>query len=1058
MRAKKTLWISIQGILILFLAAIIVGNFVAMSYSSRISILLEQSTYKTVENEDGSAADTEYYVSDYASYKELLASQNEFGKQIQAEGSVLLQNSGLPIAKSGNITLLGAGCGEITSGNTGFIVGGGGSGSISVKGIPSIHQVFTDAGYSVNPVMKEYYTSGAGKSTRSTGGGYVGEQPLSNMTAKELESIDFYKDVGIVIIGRTGSEGADVPRYQTDDPEKCFLELSQNEIDLVDFAIEKFDKVVVLLNTLTSMDISAIVEKDVSILWIGAGGQTGLMAIPDLLNGNEAPSGRLVDTYAADLMHNTPSVLNQGTFAFTNVEQENSKNYYVYAESIYVGYKYYETRYADQVMKMENVGDYDYRENVVFPFGYGLSYTTFEYSDFSMEEKGENFEFEVTVTNTGETKGKEVLQIYMQSPYTQYDKDNGIEKSAVELVGFAKTNLLEPGKQETVKVVVPKEAMRAYDAQKEKSYIVDKGDYYFAVGTDAHNALNNILAKQDYSVSDGMTDNGNENLAVVYNQPVFDAKTYSYGADGEKITNEFDEADIRYYDSSFQYLSRSNWEGTFPVPYGDGQTEATAQMIEDMKMPVFETDEADSMPAVGANNELPLISLRGYEYDHEAWNTLLDQLTVEDMWSIVSGDGSAAIEGIGKPGTSAKDGPAGITGTLNGGASAFGYPVEALLASTWNLDIAEQMGRFLGEDSLLSGITGLYAPACNIHRSPFSGRNFEYYSEDGYISGKFTANVVEGAKEKGMYCFVKHFALNDQEAVRVSACTFSNEQTIRELYLKPFELAVREGKTAAMMSSYNHIGCVWSGHHEGLLTEVLRNEWGFTGYVLTDFMSPTSYEDVLAGIQVGQDTWMSSKTTEFSNADADNATLTCAMRESCHRVLYTTVNSNAMNGISVTTKIVAVTPAWMYWLIGLDVIVAVGVGVASFFIIRKIRRMYKEKYENKMGCKTIHKIVCIVNMAVTVIGIVLELIGGLVLSKTYGVGLNLNLSPLVYVGIAFIILGFVISVIVENVYNKKKVDCSLSHIAVLTALVAVLFAVIFLALVITLPVLMPSNG
>lgn len=1061
MREKKILWITIQSVLAFLLIAVIVGNCVAMRYATRITILLEQEAYEVVKADTGSELDDQYYKSDYDSYKELISAQDEFGQLVQTEGSVLLKNEGLPMAFDGKITILGAGSGVISSGNTGFIVGGGGSGSISTNGIPSIQKVFEDAGYEVNPVMTEYYTNGAGKSGRSTGGGYVGEQPLSNMTSKERDSVNDYSDVGIIIIGRTGSEGSDIPRYQTDDPDRSFLELSQNEIDLVDFATEHFEKTIVLLNTLTTMDVSAIADKEVSIVWIGAGGQSGIKAIPDILNGKQIPSGKLVDTYAKGLMDNTPSALNQGTFTFSNVTQDNSKNYYVYAEGIYVGYRYYETRYADKVMGAVNVGDYDYMDNVVYPFGYGLSYTTFEYDDVAMKDSGGDLSFRVTVKNTGSVAAKEVVQIYMQSPYTQYDRDNGIEKSSVELVGFTKTGLIAPGESEDIIVNIPKESMRAYDAQGEHTYVVDQGSYYFAVGKDSHDALNNILASQGYSMADGMTDEGNPSMTAVYEQKVFDVTSYSYGSDGEKIENEFNKADICFYDPQFKYLSRSDWEGTYPEPYGgeDKTTEATADMLEDMKMPEFQEDGGTIMPATGQSNGLALIDLKGCDYDNPIWEELLDELSVEDMWSILSNDGSAAIQNIGKPGANLKDGPAGITGTLNGGASAFGYPIEATFASTWNLDIAHQMGNFLGEDSLISGVNGWYAPACNIHRSPFSGRNFEYYSEDGFISGKFAATVVNGAAEKGLYCFVKHFALNDQEAVRVSNCTFANEQSIRELYLKPFELAVREGGTTAIMSSYNHIGCVWSGHHKGLLTKVLRDEWGFKGYTLTDFMSPSSYEDILAGIQAGQDAWMSSVATGFKGGD--NATLLKLMRESSHRILYTAVNSNSMNGISAATQIVPVTPLWKYWLIELDIVFGILFLVATFFTIRKLRKLYTDSRAEEMPMpnkKSGYYILCSIDIAAVVFGIVLELVGGLVFSKTYGVGLNLNLSPVLYTGIVFIFIGFMVAFILEIIGRIKKINCPVSHIALAVAIVALLFAIIFVALVITMPVLNPSNG
>ena len=443
---------------------------------------------------------------------------------MQIEGSVLLKNDAdFPIKKEGNITLLGAGTAQTNSANTGFICTGGGSGGIDISKIPSLYDVFSDAGYNVNTIMWEYYNDGAGKSTRRVADGTVGEQQLSNMTNLEIDSIKSYSDVGIVVIGRPGNEGSDLPFYSSEDPTKSYLELSQNEIDLIDMATEEFKQTVVLLNTMSSIDISSIMDKNITIIWIGAGGQKGILALPDILNGNANPSGHLNDTFATNLI-NTPAAINQGDFKFTNVDMNDSNHYYVYAEGIYTGYHYYETRYADVVMNTPNAGVYHYSTEVAFPFGFGLSYTTFEYSNFKLSESSYNFIVNVTVKNSGNVAGKDSVQIYMQSPYTEYDKNNGIEKSAVELAGFTKTKEINPGDSKTVTIEIPKDIFRAYDAKNMKTYIVDDGIYYFAVGNDSHDALNNILNAQGYTVNDGMTEQGNSTLVGSYTQESFDAE------------------------------------------------------------------------------------------------------------------------------------------------------------------------------------------------------------------------------------------------------------------------------------------------------------------------------------------------------------------------------------------------------------------------------------------------------------------------------------------------------------------------------------------------------
>lgn len=440
-----------------FLAVLIVGNSLAITYSALISTFLGQETTRRVEADRAETMDTSYFSSQFKKQSDLYKAQIEYAETVQAEGSVLLQNAGLPMAASGSITLLGSGCAKDA-----FLVCGGGSGSIDTSKTPSLKEVFEAEGYSVNGVMWDFYTSGAGKSTR--GNDTVGEAPLSSYTDTELASFDAYHDAAVVVIGRLGAEDRDVAVSTADDPEKSMLELSQNELDLIDLALQRFDNVVVLLNTLNPIELGPLVGGDVSILWICAGGQQGLQAIPGILNGTYNPSGRLVDTYACDNF-SAPAMVNFGDFNYGNyTESFGSEKYLLYQEGIYVGYKYYETRYEDAVLGAGNAGSYDYAASVAYPFGVGLSYTQFAHSGLSVTDAGDHYDVKITVQNTGEAAGKDVVEVFLQKPYTDYDRANRLEKASVELAGFGKTSELAPGASEEVTVSVPKEYLRAYDA------------------------------------------------------------------------------------------------------------------------------------------------------------------------------------------------------------------------------------------------------------------------------------------------------------------------------------------------------------------------------------------------------------------------------------------------------------------------------------------------------------------------------------------------------------------------------------------------------------------
>lgn len=934
---KDSILITILQIFGIIALALVLATMLLLQNAAVVTQALNQQAYKLINNKGGE--DNVYFKPDYKTMAELQKDETIFAEQVQAEGSVLLQNKNLPLKKGGKITLLGS-----ASADGAFYISGGGSAAIDTTLKPSLESVFNDAGYTLNPVMLDFYSEGAGKSTAGQGSNYVGEAPQSAYTSTEFNSWKDYNDAAIVFIGRMGQEGKDVSTSTYEDPAKTMLEFSDNEMALIDAALKNFDNVVVLLNTMNPMECGPLLDKNVSILWIGAGGQQGLRAIPKLLNGTYNPSGRLVDTYVYDNF-SSPAMVNFGNFSFSNINEEARKYYYNYAENIYIGYKYYETRYADKVAGTGNAGDYDYDTQVIYPFGYGLSYTQFEYSDFSLEYGENSIQVSVTVTNSGKTAGKEVVELYMQSPYTDYDKQYGIEKAAVSLVAFDKTGLLDAGKSQKMTLTVPKEYLRCYDSENLKTYIVEEGEYFFAVGKDSHDALNNILAAQGYTEADGMTAAGDNKLVGSYTQDKLDAETYSYGENGEKITNQFEGDVYTDYDDTTVYLSRQDWVGTWPKPLGgeDHSLEASAALIEALKPAEVPEDPNAVMPTFNADNGLTLASLIGVDYDSEYWDKLLDQMSPEEMMNLVAAGGftTIAIESISKPTTIEKDGSAGVSATLIGGAGCFGYPIPMVFSSTWNIDLQSQLGYFFGNDAILSKIPGIYCPSINMHRTPFSGRNFEYYSEDSFQTGSFAAALTKAMKEKGVYCYTKHFALNDQELNHECAATFATEQTIREIYLRPFEMAVRDGGSPAIMTAKNRIGVTWCGGDYNLLTNVLRGEWGFVGHVVTDHT--TSAEEDYNGrtsVHAGLDLYHASAGTYEIPDCEKSANVMQDLRRACHNILYNVANSLVMNNISADAKVVPVWPTWQIVLVTVDCVVGAAMVAGTVFIAL---RMIKSK-------------------------------------------------------------------------------------------------------------------
>jgi len=958
MNLKRKIVISILiGILTIFTTSLLIGYYYANRYESIITTYLGQRSSRIVELDENNQTDTQYFKSAYANYQDLLKEQELFGEKIQAEGSVLLhnKNNALPLLEEERkISLFG-------KASVDFLYSGGGAGDIDITGFSNLKDTFEKNGFSVNNSLWDFYVNGEGKNYKRSfpnvygqGQWRVGEVP-NNMYSNDLKNtFEQYSDAAIIVIGRVGSESSDLESNANNilDSNKHILAISKDEEDLINMVVgsKKFKKTIVLLNTMNAMELGFLKNYNIdAVLWVGAGGKTGINAIPKIIDGTYNPSGRLVNTYVYDNL-SSPAIKNFGNYEIKNSNVERGNKYVFYQEGIYVGYKYYETRYEDFVLKKGNAGNFNYNENVQFPFGFGLSYTNFEYSNFKMKEENENFIFNVSVKNNGLMQGCEVVQIYMQSPYTQYDIDNKIEKSAIELVGFTKTKILKKGESVEVTITISKEKMKTYDAYKQKGYIIDAGNYYFSLGKNAHDALNNILSIKLKSTADGMTYNGNASFVKTYNQKNFDNIKYHKSLEtGIEISNQLENADLKYYDNTINYLSRNNWISSYPMTYKNGSFDASDKLLADLEFN-YKEDKNAVMPIVSRNVEsdmLQLINMKGLDYDNENWKLLIEQMSPKDLDLLIriGGYQTKPIESVGKPATVDKDGPAGISNTLVGGKSGFGYPIEVLIASTWNVQIAEKMGEFVGEDGLKTETIGWYAPSMNIHRTPFGGRNFEYYSEDGYISGIIGAATVKGVQSKGMYAYIKHYAFNDQEVNRIGLVTFLNEQAAREIYLNPFEISIRKANARAIMASLNRIGPVWVGAHKGLINNITRNEFGFKGMIITDQASYSvfKYQDLASGLVAGTDLWLNTDSTLWEIKGFEkNPTLINAMQRASKNILYTIANSAALNGVSETSKIIAVTPLWKVWLNAVMVIIFPVILGTYGLLILKLVRCFKE--------------------------------------------------------------------------------------------------------------------
>lgn len=847
--------------------------------------------------------------------EENVASATQLCENIADEGIVLLDNDGtLPMAKNSKLNVFGWA-------STNPCYGGTGSGALS-DAYPTVTLLegLTNAGFELNTELSDFYTSY--RADRPVVGMFsqdwtLPEPEAAQYTDEMMNNAKAFSDTAMVVITRVGGEGADLPTdvsqvtydaghsYNDFEPGEHYLQLSKTEKDMIDLVCKNFDKVVVVYNGANAMELGWVKDYSQikSVVWCAGTGQSGFNALGSILCGDVNPSGRTIDTFVYDLTQ-TPTANNFGNFNYTNMDEFKANSFGAdtipafvnYVEGIYVGYKFYETAAAEGLI--------DYDKTVVYPFGRGLSYTTFTQTLNSVTETDGTITVDVTVTNTGSASGKEVVEVYYNPPYT----NGGIEKASANLIGFAKTSELAPGASENVTVTFKAEDMASYDTYGKGCYVLEKGDYVISINADSHTVLDSKV----YNVASDI---------------VYDASN-KRESDVEVADNKFD-----FAEGNVTYLSRANGfanyaEATAAPADFELPADAKATFYNNSNWNPEDFNNADDVaPTTGAKNGLKLKDMVGVDYNDAQWDAFLDQLTVADMDKLIALGGyqSVAVDSIGKVQAVDCDGPASINNNFTKQGS-IGFPSAVMIAATWNTDLAHDFGTSIGKMADDMDVSGWYAPAMNIHRSAFAGRNFEYYSEDGVLSGAMAANAIMGSQEQGVYAFMKHFALNDQEDHRgdregqYSIATFLNEQAAREIYLKPFEMCVKSDKVemnyakdngdgtysnatteipsvTGIMTSFNRVGYTWAGGNYNMITGLLRNEWGFHGFIITDNANTGVFMDAGQMIQAGADGKLTNLPTGARYTfNKDDVADYHYGREAIHNILYTIANSKAMNG------------------------------------------------------------------------------------------------------------------------------------------------------------------
>ena len=845
---------------------------VSMMLTGPLSTLLNNATI------------TKYTLSDAT-----VSKANELAKDVQSEAVTLLKND------DSNLPLSGKKVNVFGWGSTNPVYGGTGSGSMSKQyKTVSLLDGMKQAGLKTNTELSKLYTDY--RKDRPEVGMFAQDWTLPEVPAKQysdklVSDAKDFSDEAVVVLTRVGGEGADLPTdmkakgitYKNnskdyDDFQKgeSFLQLSKTERDMIDLVTSNFKKVTLVYNGANTFQFDFLNDypQIQSVVWCPPAGQTGFSALGEVLAGETNPSGKTSDTFLKDLTKSV-SYNNFGKFEYTDMADKAAKykgftgddvtaipGFVNYSEGIYVGYKFYETA-SDE-------GLINYDDTVAFPFGYGLSYTSFDQKLDSVKYKGGKVTVTATVTNTGDKAGKDVVEVYYNPPYT----DGGIEKASKNLAGFEKTKELQPGESQKVTVKFDDDDMASYDYKGVKAYVLEKGDYDISIQSDSHH----VIDHKAITVKDTVT---------------YDSDSNTHNGDKTVATNQFDDVagDVTYLSRADHF---ANYKEATAAPTNFKMSDKAKEAFynnSNYDPKKFDKD-SDKMPTTGAKNGLKLSDMYGKDYDDADWDELLDQLTFDDMDNLIAngGYGTQAVKSVGKIQLTDADGPASLNNNFTGVGS-IGFPASTAFACTWNKDLAKQFGEMIGDMAHDMHVAGWYAPAMNIHRNAFSGRTFEYFSEDSLLSGVMASSEISGAKSKGVYSFMKHFALNDQETKRTEMlCTWTNEQAMREIYLKPFEMSVKEGGAQAVMSSFNYIGNTYAGADSALLQTVLRGEWGFKGFVLTDYFGGYGYQNADQEVRAGNDSMLA--TTKITNHITDkSATSVKAMRQAAHNILYTAANS-----------------------------------------------------------------------------------------------------------------------------------------------------------------------
>ena len=854
----------------------------------------------------------------------------EVAEEIMEDGIVLLKNESLlPLNETKKLNIFGW-----ESINPAY--GGAGSGGINdLYDIVSLNQGLENAGFSINQELVDFYNNyGADNPEMSIQkqSWTLPEPPVDTYSDELIKSAKEYSDVAVVVLSRKAGEGHnDIPMdvrkaaYDNNSDEyddfpegEHYLQLSQTERDMVDMVCSNFDNVIVVYNGANQFELGFADEypQIKSVVWCPGTGNVGFNALGKVFSGEVNPSGKTPDTFIYD-MTTAPWWNNAEKTEYTNladmaVEGMNAGTAQVYApaftnyvEGIYVGYKYYETAAQE--------GAIDYDKTVQYPFGYGLSYTEFEQKMGELEEKDGQISVDVEVTNTGDVAGKDVVEVYYKPPYT----NGGIEKSSANLIEFAKTDLLQPGESQTVTVTFSIEDMASYDENNAKAYVLEKGDYVISINSDSHT----VLDQKTYTADKDVVYKGENKRA----------------SDDTAATNVFEDAK-----GDVTYLSRAdhfaNYEEATAAPASAELGEpyvSEYHLNSNFDKTTYLNDE-DVMPTTGADNGLTLADMRDADYDDPRWEKLLDQLTVDEMANMIAMAGyqTAAMDSVGKVATLDFDGPAAINNNFTGVGS-IGFPIEVVVASTWNKELAQAWGECMGKISQEMGAEGWYAPGMNTHRTAFGARNYEYFSEDGVLAGNMGAKAVEGARKYGVYSYIKHFALYEGNAKMVSV--WSNEQAIREIYLKPFEISVKQGGANAVMVSWSFLGDKWTGESSNLMNTVLRDEWGFRGMALTDFFRNNGhgFMNADAALANGVDAMLSTFNGEENNvANPEHPTSVLQMRNACKNVMYTVVSSWAYDGEHEETGM----ENWKKAGIGIDIVIALFMAGMEVLVIRGYKK------------------------------------------------------------------------------------------------------------------------